>query len=164
MEFIQHSIDWCRGEIFEGKMVALFGLIVLLASMAHWRMGTTPAAKAMIIPLAILAIILISGGSYMVYSNNQRIKVFSTAFESNPTEFVEAEAERTEDFIKWYPYTMFITSGIIIIGLLLYLFWAGPYGRAIGMTIFIMGLAVLYIDHFSEERAHTYQTHISTYK
>ena len=47
MEFIEHTVAWCRGEIFEGRLLALFGAVVVTLGLLFWRFGSTPGAKAM---------------------------------------------------------------------------------------------------------------------
>ena len=53
MEFIQHAINWCKGEIFEGSMFAIYGTVLVLVSMLFRKIGNTPFTKAMIIPLLV---------------------------------------------------------------------------------------------------------------
>jgi hypothetical protein len=55
---------------------------------------------------------------------------------------------------------MYIMSAIIMAGIAIYLFWGGAWGRAIGLALILFCLSVLFIDHFSEERAETYHQHI----
>lgn len=160
MNFIEHAINWCTGEIFEGKMIALFGIAVVAASTAFWKTGTTPFAKAIVVPLLVVGLLSISAGSFMVINNNKRIVAYKAAYQENPTAFVQSEKKRTDDFIKWYPYTMYIMSAIILVGIAGYLFFGGAWGRGIGLALILFGFSVLVIDHFSEERAEVYHHHI----
>lgn len=41
MEFISHTIAWCKGEIFEGRMFFLFGLVVFALSLVYSKAGST---------------------------------------------------------------------------------------------------------------------------
>ena len=123
MDFVTHSIAWCRGEIFEGRMFGLFGLVVLMVAVAYWKMAATPSARA----------------------------------------FAESEKDRTEAFIKWYPVTMWSMSALILAGCLVFLLIPTPTGRAIGLSMAMFGLSVLFLDHFSEVRAEIYHAHILDY-
>jgi len=160
MEFIQHAINWCKGEIFEGSMFAIYGTVLVLVSMLFRKIGNTPFTKAMFIPLLVVGLLCIIGGTSLVISNNKRIREYQKAFEINRQEFVKSEKERTDNFIKWYPYTMYVTSVFIVIGIGCYLFWGGAWGRALGLSIILLGLSVLFLDHFSEERAESYHQKI----
>jgi len=160
MEFIKHALNWCNGEIFEGKMVALFGIVVVVISILFWKFGATPFAKAMFIPLLVVGLFYTAVGGTLIINNKKRIAEYQVAYKENPTEFVKSEKDRTESFIKWYPYTMYIMSGIIIIGLGSYMFWGGAWGRAIGLSSILLGFSTLFLDHFSEERAEVYHQSI----
>jgi hypothetical protein len=48
---------------------------------------------------------------------------------------------------------MYVASVFIIIGIGCCLFWRGAWGRALGLSIILLGLSGLFLDHFSEERA-----------
>ena len=160
MEFIEHSIAWCRGEIFEGRMLALFGAVIVALALIFWRVGSTPSARAMFIPLLFVGALALLVGLSMNFSNQARIPKFSAAYAESPAAFVQAERERTEAFIKWYPYTMYTFSLIIILGLGVFLWKPTPLGRAIGLATLVLGLCVLCLDHFSEERAEGYHSQI----
>ncbi len=160
MELINHTINWCKGEIFEGKMSFLFGLLVLLVGIAYWKFASTDAAKAMFIPLFVVAIFTIGTGYYLISANQKRIEVFQTQFSENPTNFIKAEKERTEAFIKWYPYAQYIMFGVMIVGMLCMILTHKPVVRAIGVALMLTAFYVFVLDHFSEERANTYHTEI----
>lgn len=161
MEFIQHSIAWCKGEIFEGKLVLLFGLLVIIIAVLFFKFGGTPNAKAMLYPLLITGLLysLIAGG--MIINNQKRIVEYQLAYEKDPDVFVLSEKERADNFISWYPKTRWIFAIIGLVGIALNIFWATPLPRAIGISLIILMLSTYVIDHFSEERADTYYKHIT---
>jgi hypothetical protein len=160
MEFIEHTVAWCRGEIFEGRMLALFGATVIVIAVAFWRFGSTPAARAMFIPLLAVGALSLIVGLSMNFNNQARIPKYTAAYEADPAAFIQSERQRTDDFIRWYPITMASFSFVTLLGCAVYLFRPTPLGRAIGLATIVMGLAVLFLDHFSEERAATYHDSI----
>ncbi|MDJ0766400.1 MAG: hypothetical protein QNJ97_25725 [Myxococcota bacterium] len=46
MNFIQHSINWSKGKIFEATVIEVFGLLTVVAGFLFWKLGSTPGAKA----------------------------------------------------------------------------------------------------------------------
>lgn len=156
MDFIDYTLNWCKGEIFEGRMLALFGVIVLIVAVLYWVFGNTSFAKAMIIPFLVLGFFCASGGMGVVYTNQQRIVTFEKQFHTDEAGFIKAEQERIESFLKRYPATMWGMAATILVGLCCFLLWAGPYGRAVGLAIILFGFSTLFLDHFSEERARNY--------
>jgi len=163
MEFFQHILNWCKGEIFEGKMSLLFGGLVLLLAFAYMKWASTPAAKAMFWPLLVVSAFAIGTGIYLITTNQKRVLDYKTAFVDNAGQFVQAEKERTADFIKWYPITQKILFGLTVIGMLCLMLSHAPIIRAIGIGLMLLSLYGFVLDHFSEERANTYHNHILHY-
>jgi len=160
MEFIQHAINWCKGEIFEARLILLFGIVTIISAILFYKTGTTPGAKAMLFPLLVVGIMFSTIGSGMMYTNPKRMVEFQQAFDENPTTFIQSEKDRTDAFISWYPKTRIIFAILGGMGILIFMFWATPIGRAIGISLIIMMLTTFVVDHFSEERAETYHQKI----
>ena len=77
MEFINHSLEWCRGEIFEGKMLLLYALSITLVSLAFWKYGSTPYSKSMVTPLVFVAMLIGIIGMTLVTANTAATKLSS---------------------------------------------------------------------------------------
>ena len=160
MEIITSSLQWCKGEIFEGRLYLLFGICVCILAFLYWKTGSTAFAKAMYLPFLLVGLIASGTGLGLIITNEKRINDYQQAFEASPSEFIVSEKERTEGFIKWYPHTMYGMSVLIITGIALFLFLPTANGRASGLAIILLGFSILFLDHFSEERAHRYHTQI----
>ena len=114
----------------------------------------------MFLPFLLVGLIASGTGLGLTFTNKKRINDYLQAFEASPSEFIVSEKERTENFIKWYPHTMYGMSVLIITGIVLFLFLSTANGRASGLAIILLGFSILFLDHFSEERAHRYHTQI----
>lgn len=161
MDAIQHTVSWIKGELFEGKLVFAFGVLTCISAFLFWKIGTTPNAKAMLFPLLAVGVMFMGIGGGMLYSNPKRLMEFPKAYEENPVAFVQSEKERVETFTKWYPITRYVMTGLALVGLLSFLFWDKPIGRAIGIALLLMVIASFVVDHFSEERAKIYYEQLS---
>jgi len=160
MEIISGSLQWCKGEIFEGRLYLLFGICVCLLAFIYWKTGSTAFAKAMFLPFLLVGLLASGTGLGLMFTNEKRTIDYQQAFDASPSEFLVSEKTRTEGFIKWYPYTMYGMSALIIAGLGLFLFLPTANGRAAGLAIILLGFSILFLDHFSEERAHRYHEKI----
>ena len=160
MEFIEHTLNWIKGEIFEARIIVLFGVLTIICALLFWKVGTTPSARAMLFPLLTVGIMFAAIGGGMMYTNPKRAVEFTKAFKTDPGQLIQSEKERVETFMAWYPITRYIFAGLAFLGIILFLFWATPIGRAIGISLILMGLATFVIDHFSEERAEVYHQKI----
>jgi ABC-type transport system involved in cytochrome c biogenesis permease subunit len=160
MEFINHTLTWCRGEIFEGRMYFLFGLVTLLIAFAFWKWGTSSYARGIIIPFTVVAVFSIAGGLTLNFNNQSRIIKYQNEYTENAEQFIQKEKERTEAFMKWYPYTLFGMAGLMIIGLVLFLFLDSANWKGIALGLILLGFSTIFLDHFSEERANIYHQKI----
>jgi len=50
---------------------------------------------------------------------------------------------------------------VAVVGLACFLFWGGVWGRTLGLRLVMLALSGMFLDHFSEERAGIYYSHIS---
>ncbi|CAM1348043.1 hypothetical protein [Tenacibaculum crassostreae] len=163
MDIFQHTTDWIKGELFEGKLVLIFGIITCICAFLFYKVGTTPNAKALLFPLLIAGFMFVGIGGSMLYSNPKRLAEFPKVYQENPDAFVEAEKERVETFTKWYPTTRYVFAALGVLGVVLFLFWNKPIGKAIGIALLLMTIATYVVDHFSEERAATYYQLLKSY-
>ncbi len=99
-------------------------------------------------------------GIIMNGSNTARILEFTETATADPMAHAQAELERTEEFIAWYPRTRWILFGVAVAGMVLAMFGGSPLGRSIGLVLMLFVLLGFTIDHFSEERAMIYHERI----
>lgn len=156
MEFIEHTIAWCKGEIFEGRLVLISGVVVLILAFLFYKLGTTPNAKAMLYPLLVVGALFVAIGVTMPYSNSKRIAEFEKAYAENPEAFLQSEKERVEGFQYMYKMTLIFAFVMFALAVLVFWFSHSPLLKAIALAAALLGISGLVIDHFSEERAATY--------
>ena len=163
MKLIEYSTQWAKGEMFEGLCIAIFGILTLLCTLIIWKYGTTINAKALVIPSLVLGLLFSAMGSFMVYSNNNRIAEFETAYQENPMEFTQLEKTRVEEFQILYPISLAISAVFFLVTLLAFVFSKSPTFHAIGLALSVFGLALIIIDYFSKERGQIYYEHIQSF-
>jgi hypothetical protein len=160
MELIQYTQDWIKGELFEAKLITIFSIMLIVIALLFHFIGNTPNAKAMLFPLIIVGVMFTSLGVGMLYSNTKRTVEFNQAYQDNPQTFASSEKARCEVFMTWYSTSRWIVSIIGVLGVLIFVFWSTPIGRAIGVSLILITLMAFVVDHFSEERANIYYEHI----
>ncbi|UTW62455.1 hypothetical protein KFE98_21040 [bacterium SCSIO 12741] len=160
MELIHHTVNWAKGEIVEAIVMAIIGAIVVLGGILFWKFGTTPYAKALVIPTLVVGLIPLVMGISGAFSNKSRIAVYEKAWQQNPKEFALNEKARVEGFdeiFKYsYPFAVIFTIG----GAILFFLLGSPTWKAISLAMMTLGLMAYYIDHFAAERAQIYLEHI----
>ncbi|OJJ22217.1 hypothetical protein BKI52_09265 [marine bacterium AO1-C] len=160
MELIHHTLDWVKGEILEAKIMAIAGVVIVLCAISFWKFGTTPYAKAMVIPMLVVGIIPLIFGISGAVSNQRNISHYQEAWEKNQQTFVISEKERVEGFdniFKYsYPFAIICTIG----GAILFFLVSTPNWKAISLALMMLGLMAYIIDHFAAERADIYLKYI----
>ena len=160
MEFIQHTLNWTKGEILEASIMTAVGLIILTGGILFWMYGNTPNAKAMAWPLIVIALLPLAAGPWGIYTNRQRAVEYQAQWEVNPTEFVQSEKARVEGFEAIFKITFPSALILVIAGAVMYYLVGGPNLQAIALGMVLLGLMTYFIDHFAQERGLMYLEHI----
>lgn len=156
MDFIQHSISWAKGELFEATIVATCGIGIALIALLFWRLGSTPGAKAMLIPFAVAGLIFSASGISGYLSNQQRIKDYEKIQQEDLPAFVVAEKERVEGFASIFTFTQIFASVCFTAAVLMFWMSLNPHLRAVALGLAVLGSAGLIIDFFAKERSDIY--------
>jgi hypothetical protein len=162
MDFIQHTTNWVKGEMFEATIFGSFGLLTIICSLLFWKFGETPNSKAVIIPLAIVGLFFLVTAISGIVSNNKRLIEFNEAFQKDRKAFLVSEKKRVEDFQYLYKTTIIIAAFSFALAICFFLFTDNHILKAIGLALIVFGLTGLIIDYFSKERADTYYEVITT--
>ena len=163
MSYADHFMQWARGEALENLIVAILGLIIILAGMIFWKFGSTAGAKAMFIPLLICGLMFSSAAGGSMYRDNlAQIENFKQSYNDDPVEFVIAEESRIKHFDFLFEMTTIMIIVVFVLAVLLHWFAVGALFKAIGMTFALIGMAAIVYDSFSKERADIYYQAIET--
>ena len=164
MELIDYTNKWLTGEIQEDLAMVAGGVVCLLLALVAWRWGSSESARAIILPLTVVAVIFIAGGAALAYNNHQRSKQFVEQYQESPQMFLESEKTRVADFMKIYPQTIIVSAVMMVIAVCVFAFCDKPWLRASALALILVALAALTIDFFSKERGVIYQQELDTVK
>ena len=162
MELIDYTNKWVSGEIMEDFAMVVGGVVCLVLALVAWRWGTSESARAIILPLTVVAVILIALGASLAYSNHTRQKQFVEQYQESPAKFLENEKARVADFMKIYPQTIIVSAVMMVIGICVFAFCSTPWLRASALALILIALAALTIDFFSKERGVIYQQELNS--
>ncbi len=156
MDFFNHTIVWVKGEILEALLIIAYGLLTILSGFLFWKIGTIPAAKAMLLPLVVVGIIYSAIGVSMYTSNYKRLNNYEIGYKEDNSHFIKAEKQRIESFQYMYVISKVIATVSFVGTLLLFWFTKNPNLHTLGIGLTLFGLSGLVIDYFSQERADIY--------
>ena len=162
MELIDYTNKWVSGEIMEDFAMVVGGVVCLVLALVAWRWGTSESARAIILPLTVVAVILIALGASLAYSNHTRQKQFVEQYQESPEKFLESEKVRVADFMKIYPQTIIMSAVMMVIAICMFAFCDKPWLRASALALILIALAALTIDFFSKERGVIYQQELNS--
>ena len=165
MELIDYTNKWLADEIFEGKSILVAGLCLLVLAFVVWRIGTTEYARAILLPMLVVALLHIGIGAGMVVTNKQRIPQFTEQYQrQTPQEYIASENARVDGFMTIYPQVIIFAAVSFAVGIGLFAFCSKPWLRATALALIYLALSCLVIDYFSKERAVTYQQKINGFQ
>jgi len=157
MEIIKAANEWAKAEVVSAIFFMLFGLGYLLASMGFWRLGNSPLAKALIIPLSIAGGLLLIAGISFYISNKSMLRTFETEYKADPSSMIKSEIERTESTIKTYKnVALKVFPAIAVVALLIFLFMSNPMVRAISIAIVAFFVVLILLDSQALKRMEIY--------
>ena len=156
MDFFTHTTAWVKGEILEALLITAFGLVTLAGGFLFWKLGSVPAAKALLLPLVITGIIYSAIGISMYMSNQKRLTEYEQNYKLDSLSFIKAEKQRVENFQYMYVISKVVATVFFAVTLLLFWFTKNPGLHALGIGLTLFALTGLVVDYFSQERAEIY--------
>ena len=164
MELIDYTNKWVAGEIMEDFAMIVGGIFCLVFAFVAWRWGTSESARAIILPLTVVAVILIGLGGSLAYSNHTRQKQFVEQYQKSPEKFLESEKARVAEYMKIYPQTIIVSAIMMVVAICVFAFCDKAWLRASALALILIALAALTIDFFSKERGVIYQQELNSFK
>ena len=161
MDFIQHTTNWIKGEIFEATIFGSFGLLTIICGLLFWKFGETPNSKAVIIPLIVVGLFFLGTAISGISGNKKKLPQYTEAYNQDKSAFIKSEKARVEGFQYLYTMTIVIASVCFLLAICAFVFTNNATLRGIGIALAIFGITGLIIDYFSKERAANYCTEIN---
>lgn len=90
MQFIKHTENWVKGESFEGGMLFIFGLFLLILAFYFWRLAHLPYFKALIVPFLVVGLLWSAAAGIGLYQNTNRLEKFRAEYEKILRNLLEA--------------------------------------------------------------------------
>ncbi len=163
MNFINHTLEWYKGEAFESLITSVFGSLLIVLAIYCWRMGTTQGAQALVLPLLLVGLLIGVSGTYNYFSHQKAIHTIEHIQTEKIKSFIQSEKERVKGFHSLYTFTKYLALILFTLAMIIFFFVENRSWQAIAIAFIILGLSGLVIDYFSEERANHYYNIILGY-
>lgn len=137
MEIINHTTNWVKGDIFQGKIMLTIGILLLIGAVAIFK-NNHPILKGTLIPIGLSVLILIGYGSYLAFSRPGHLENVKTVYAENQENAIHQEYEKASKDNKAYSTLKPIWIVLIIISALLFFVFKTDYLK--GLSIGLIGL------------------------
>ncbi len=155
MDFIQQLQLWERGELLQGKIMIGFGVISLIGFIAIIR-SQNEFLRGSLVPLALLLLILIGYGGYILYSRPAHVKRSITLYETSKDEAILKEIEKhTNDNKAGETLIKYVYPSLIIISAIILLFISSSYYKGMAIGFILLFTATYIIDNGFVNRSET---------
>lgn len=159
MDFYEHTNNWFKGELFEGSIILISGITILVLSFLTWKIGTTPNAKSFAIVLLVVGLVF-SGISFGFQANKKRMVTSDKQYKENPVTFVQQEKQRVEGFQWMYKISAVVSGIFFALTFIAFMYSENRIILSIALGLMIIGSSLILIDYFSKERAAIYYQEI----
>ena len=164
MDFIEYTRKWFEGEIFEDYAMVGAGVVMLVLTFAVWRFGASDSARAIWIPMLLVALLHAAGGASLAINNHHRLAQFEKQYQEQPIEqFVQSEKARVDGFMGIYPMTIVVAAILFVAGTCMFAFCPALWHRGTALVLIYLALSGLVIDYFSKDRALVYLQEINKF-
>lgn len=160
MNFYQYTQNWLKGELFEGTIILITGIVLIIIALLFWKFGSTPNAKSLILPILVVGLGFSIGIGSMMISNKKRIAQFEEAYQNNPKAFILSEKQRVEDFQVLYKYSVGFAATSFLLTIIAFGFFENRIFQSICIALMLISVSLIIIDHFSKERSEIYYIEI----
>lgn len=155
MNLLDHTTTWVRGEVYQGKIMIILGIVVLICFIALFK-GNSDLLRGMTIPVGLVLLILFGYGGFQIIGRPPHINKVSELLEKSPEKVIEQEYTKAQKDNKTYSMLKKVWVSLIVVSALSYLVFSSNYLH--GLSIGCVGLffTTLLVDSILHQRLITY--------
>ncbi len=150
MNLLDFTNIWVKGEVFQGKIMLMIGIAILIATVAIIRADNS-VLRGATIPLALIVILLVGYGSFQTFGRPSHANKVTQLYKEAPTKAIEQEYHKALKDDRTYKTLKVVWVILIVVSALLFLVFTTPYlkGLSIGfVALFLTTLTVDFILHY----------------
>jgi hypothetical protein len=139
MDFIQHTSQWVKGEILQGRIGFSIGILLAIAFL-YFANFQQSFYKGMILPFIILQLILLGYSSYQMVMRPKHTATVEKLIIVSKAKALSAELEKSQKDDKVYSKLRPIWGGLFVVSLVLFFALSNDLfkGMSLGFVIFFI--------------------------
>jgi hypothetical protein len=157
MELINHTIQWVKGEVLQGRIGFAAGILIALAFL-YFADFEQSFYKGMILPMIILQLVLLGYSGFQMIMRPKHIEKVSQEIQLNPATVVNMELDKSKKDDRIFSIIRIVWAGLFVVSLILFFIFKSEFfkGMGLGFVVFF-GIAFIF-DSFLHYRLKTYLT------
>lgn len=159
MNMLDYTNAWVKGEVFQGKIMLVIGVILLIAAIAIFRSDNT-LLRGTLIPLGLMLLIFFGYGGLQTFSRPAHINKVTEVYNENPDKAIEQEVVKAKKDNKLYRNLKMVWVILIALAAILYIFVSTDYFKGLSIGLVALFLTTLTVDSILHYRLKIYLEHI----
>jgi len=155
MELIQYTSEWVKGEINQGKILIIIGVISLIVSVFIFK-GTNEILRGMLIPLGLLGIMFLGYGVFQAFGKESHLTKVTESYKENTQNTIQKEYEFAQKGDKSFTRLKPIWALLIVVSVALYFIVSKDYFKGLAIGLMVLFLSTLILDSVMHYRLKTY--------
>ncbi len=155
MNLLDYTTTWVKGEILQGKILLIIGLIFLITAIVIFK-SDNALLKGTLIPMAFMLLIFFGYGGMQVFSRTSHINKVEEIYKSNQKEAIDMEYTKAKKDDKSYSILKPIWAILIVLSIVLYFAFSSYYMKGLSIGLVGLFLTALIVDSTLHYRLLTY--------
>lgn len=155
MNLLDYTDTWVKGEVFQGKIMIIVGLLVLIAGITILRSDHS-ILRGMLIPMGLMLLIFFGYGGYQTFSRPSHITKVTEIFNESPDKALEQEITKAQKDDKSYRNLRIVWVVLIVLASILYFFVSTDYLKGLSIGLIALFLTTLTVDSVLHHRLKIY--------
>lgn len=159
MELLKQTETWVQGEITQGRVMIVIGILLLIAGFFIWK-GNDDLLKGVLIPLGLVVLLMLGVGIGLPLARKKQLAKVEIAVNENVKMAIEQEDKRMDYDKNAYRKYFISWSVLILISLILFFVFKSDYYKGLSLGLVFLGLSLFTIDATLQHRSAAYHENI----
>ena len=155
MELLKHTTDWVNGEIFQGKIMLIIGILLLIGGIAILK-SNHEILRGMLIPLGLIITLLLGYGGFQTLARPSHLVNFSAVYQENPEKAKQQEYDKAVKDDKTYKNLKVVWAVLIVLSVVVYFIVSKDYFKGLAIGLIGLFLTTLIVDSILQYRLGIY--------
>ncbi len=155
MELIQYTSEWVKGEVNQGKIMLILGVVLLIVIVFIFK-NNNEILRGMLIPFGLILLIFLGYGGFQTFSRPNHLTKVTKSYKENTINTIQKEYEYAEKGDKSYTQLKPIWAILIVVSVALYFILSKDYFKGLAMGLMLLFLTTLILDSIMHNRLKTY--------